>query len=149
MPSSDPQCCPRPPTAHLATPLGHHHHPPPHPTPLDIRNSACENETAKQTRFGINQRWSTIYIVGMFVFGSGFVLLKINQRAPITAISKLTNKKTKGKFGFNAYNTLLDHCQMVDQRVTDLSHIETSFSYEQTHVFLTDARIIYSLRYEY
>lgn len=38
---------------------------------------------------------------------------------------------------------------MVDQRVTDLSHIETSFSYEQTHVFLTDARIIYSLRYEY
>lgn len=35
----------------------------------------------------------------MFVFGSGFVLLKINQRAPITAISKLTNKKPRESLG--------------------------------------------------
>jgi len=49
---------------------------PPTPPPRRYPHSAGENETAKQTRFGINQRWSTIYIVGCLRSGADLCNLK-------------------------------------------------------------------------
>lgn len=60
----DPVAEQRPPThhpRHAAYPSTAAHH---LPRPLLVDGD--ESETAKQTRFGINQRWSTIYIVGCF-----------------------------------------------------------------------------------